>query len=584
MKRFKVFYNPTLNNNEGGYPTVSNDVPIEYVGWVNPLVFNITMKPNDIWTFHTRLPFVNEIEITKADEFNVQNIIDSAPNYTRIIFKSNGGNPTIYKTANLKPNNGKIIHLFGEKDSLGNNLITIDTSLQLTSWTVSGGLWVTTLSSNPNSVEQPPNYTAVWDGYYYDLPFHLEVDGIPFDPVASTTEVTNNPGEKFYYNNTTKELYIGINPTGKTILWARDFTFFSSGGIIPHSSNAADNCIVEGFNITRLGGSNQSGSAVGGPLGRWDASKNHRPMLRWVYKDLNVFLCRSGSLRNKFGSHTVNCRVTNCGVGVVTAGQISQTSWDNGFNQSAINVNEISTINYFGSYCGWSHAEGSLARKLNRVWQTLHLDCVSFRQGYCSYKTLLSSVCGEWFDNCYYATLKRCKYIEAYSNGIFVEISHYVKVEDCEIIECDNSMTSLDNGGGIYNSSSNYTEYRRNLFICRSTNVGTRVRPIHIHQDDRGTGYLGEWRSKFVTFENNIIRYLGTNGRLQVNSARADSPNPSYKAYVSGEVIIRNNTYYGATGNRYHVGGTGTINFSTFSSLTDNNNVPFNWEQGSVLL
>lgn len=592
MKRYKVYYNPTLNNNEGGYTPPSTDCPIEYIGWVNPLVFGITMKPNDIWTFHTKLPFVNEIEVTTADTANLQTIINNAPNYTRIIFRANGGLPTTYNVRQvLRPSGEKIVHLFGEKDSLGRNLITIDPTVQITSWTPSGALWVTTLPNNPASVE-PVDYVTQDNGYFYDLPFNLIIDGVPFDPVADTATVQADPNNKFYYNDTTRELWIGINPSGRTILWSDSFTFFSSGSLGTESSNPADNCILEGFNLICFGGSNQHGSVLGGRIGFWGASKNYRPMLRWVYKDINVDWCRSGALRGKFGSHIINCKVTNSGSGVVTAGQIGQTSWDNGFRNPSIH--EQSLINYYGAYCGWIMANDNVNRKLNRTWNTYHFECVGFKQGETNVRGLKANINGEWFDNCYMFLMKNCKYLFCQDSGVFVEISQHGLIEDCEFIEFNANLNSTNNSAGIYNSSSNYMVYRNNKFVVISTAGSTKARPFFIRQDDRGTGYtgagsnwsdkpLGEWRSKFVTFENNFIEYLGTNGKLQISDSRTDALSPSYKRYLAGEVIIRNNTYKGATGNRYWAGG-GAMSLATFQSLTDMNNNPTNWEQGTVLI
>ena len=591
MRRLRVIYNPTLNSNQGGYPTPPSNTAIEYVGWVNPAIF-YTLKNTDKWSFEVPRPN-NIIEVTTANEANIQTIIDTAPNYTRIIFKAISGLPTTYRTGNLKPNSGKIIQLFGEKDAQGRKLITIDNSIVLTGFVLDTGLYKKTSVSAPSNIEISPDYTPNPNGFYSQLPFNLLVNGIPYDPVASTAEVTAQPNDKFYYNSTTNELWLGFDPTGIEIRWATNDNFFSSGGTVAFnvSNNPCDNVVIDGFIIKYLGGTNQFGSSIGGRTGNWDISKNYIPMLRWLIRDVNVEWCRAGGIRNKFGSHIINCTTSNCGGGLMTSGIFGIQPFDSGYSP---NVNEISILKgNKRQFNGWIMAEvtSGLNQKLNRSYQTYHQDHTSYKDGVTNVRGLQSDVAGEWFDNCYYITMRGCRYIECGGSGIFMEISYYGDIQNCDFIRCDIVQAEpLGNAaGGIYNSSSRYMSYKNNYFEISATSASSnKPRPLHLRNGDRGSGYLGLWESRNVEFSNNRIKYLGNNGRMQFSStAVADALVPPSLNWTGKNIEIKNNTYENALAltNRYWgLTTSASMSLANLQALLDNNSIPFNWEQGSVLI
>lgn len=591
MRRFRVTYNPTIDNNKGGYPSPPSNTAIDYVGWVNPKIF-FTLKPQDRWIFEVPKPD-NIIEITTADEANIQSIIDNAPNYTRIIFKANSGLPTTYKTGNLKPNNGKIIQLFGEKDALGRKLITIDNSVVLTGFTLDGSLWKKTSVSAPSNIEVSPDYNPNPNGFYSQLPFLLLVDGVPFDPVASTAEVDTEPNDKFYYDNSNGDLWLGFNPTGKEIRWATNDNFFSSGGQGANgiANNPADNVVVRGFIVKYLAGTNQFGSSIGGRTGNWGLSENYRPMQRWLIMDVEVQWCRAGGIRNKFGSHTINCTTSNCGGGLMTAGVIGQNSWDAGYRP---HIEEWSIFRgNRREFNGWIMAEvtSGLNQKLNRSYQTLHIDHTSYKDGKTNVRGLQSDVSGEWFDNCYYIVMRGCRYIENGGSGIFMEISYYGDIQFCDFIRCDSVQAEpLGNAaGGIYNSTSRYMKYENNYFeILPSIATSNKARPLHLRNSDRGTGYLGLWESRDFSFSKNRIKYLGDRGRIQFTaSASSDTLVPSYLNWTDKNIVIQENIYENAQAlaNRYWGLNSGSsMSLAALQALLDNNGNPFEWEKDTILI
>ena len=419
---------------------------------------------------------------------NIQQIVNSAPEHSTFIFKAG-----VYKGLSLTPKNGDVF--------IGLPGTILDGSEVVTFKAVNPRLWE---AKPANEAAEVVSTSAPCDkslknadGSHYTIGCthsrSLYWDNQPLWRVATPGEVAP---QKWYFDDTSKTIYVGENPTGHTVeLGQAPNAFRGTGADIR----------IEGFRIEKYAGSEQA-SAIQCLGGNWKIRNN---VVRWNHADgIGFSHCDGIEISGNVASFNGNLGLTGTGT-----------------NNATVEGNEMTGNNYARFAEGWEAGGGKWTAVQN---MTIRNNRVSDNLGF-----------GLWIDiDASGVNLEGNIVTNNDSGGILYEISRQGTIQ--------NNIVALNgNGAGcrtpwlfcgqITVSTSSSVKVLENTIV-----VGQRGNGITVLDQERGAGEFC-WRvARDNTVSDNVVTYLSRQG---VSGAGSDRD----KVFQNNN-IFDGNTYFAGDG------------------------------------
>jgi hypothetical protein len=291
-----------LNALDTTYPVKTVGELVVYVGHIKPSELGIVMDNGDVWKQDVTRPA--EIVDWLPNSQTFASVSSGKATNTRYRIMSVGGVATEYRDVNINLASKEGIQFFGETGVNGVNLITLNGSTLLTSWSLVGGYYECAASSIINqNVIAGMESSAAYDSsrntsaYSFNQIETLYKDDVPLIGKSSKVNVLAN--NEFYFDGV--KVYVLFNPTANKMEFTKYDTFVHCGlyaGGATTSSDCASNVVISNLNITKYGG-NIFGSVVGNRNFSYSSGKAYAsgtPMFGWVLQYINSYNNRGAGL------------------------------------------------------------------------------------------------------------------------------------------------------------------------------------------------------------------------------------------------------------------------------------------------
>jgi hypothetical protein len=548
-----------FDGSTGTYPAKNSGEWIIYHGHINPAELSLTnYNVNDVWIFEEPKPAKIVQWLPNSQSF--ASVSSGQPTNTRYKIMSLGGVATEYRDVSVLMSSLEGIQFFGETGADGSNLITLNGSALLTSWSLVGGYYECLASARLNqtisSTETSAYYVSAKSATAVSQVETLYSDDIPLIPqTAKVNVLTNND---FYWDGT--KVYVLFNPAAKKMEFTKyDAAFYSSlwAGGNTTSSDSVSCAVISNLNITKYGGNNLI-SAIGSRNMKYTTGKpyaNGTQQWGWLIQNCNAYLNRGNGI-HLFSKSTIrNCKSYNNGAkGICGNSDITDTYLPNVYGY--VRGNTV----YQNNFAGYTNTGGNATSGNIKITNFSKLKVEGnniYRGGKSFYGDYLCD--GLWFDvYCNNIQVRNNRLIGNVGNGFTYELCNDLVFEynfihsnlDRWQVAHSTSYNCIYQFNTIYgnligeqNDPSNGTLNQRTFGLIYSdtrgisNNINTQFRNNQVYFGLEGTneGCYG--------IVNELLYYQGTFTPASPTDAQ------KYSYTVAQNIVYTNNSYYKRTSN-----------------------------------
>ena len=382
---------------------------------------------------------------------NIASVVAASPEGTHFVF-----GPGIYRNLQIVPKNNDVF--------TGNPGATLNGSVQLTSFSLVGGLWRAVNQTQVGAVNgfcdsAHPMCNHSEDLYYDDR------------PLLAVASIANVVSGTWFFDHSSQSIYLADNPNGHKVETSVTRNAFSG---------PAQNVTIQGFTIEKY--------AIPGQFG---AVGDQYPGTGWIVKNNEIRLNHGAGISLASNGQAVQNFVHNNGqLGIATADTTNSTA-----NNILIEDNEISFNNWAGFDTGWAAGGAKLCSAVN----------LSVRDNYV-HDNFGPGLWTDVFSNgvLYSGNAVR----NNMGSGIVHEIGYTATIRNNTVSGNYQAGNAWYWGAQIMIQNSRNVEVYGNLAEV----AGNRGQGIVIVQQDRGSGPLGPNLALNNYVHNNTVIHDGAQG------------------------------------------------------------------------